>query len=75
MRPESLLEHLNAEPFKPFRIHMTDGKTFDLTHPDQAIVTMDKVLIGVNPRPPGVFHHAEHCALIHIARIEELQAA
>lgn len=35
----TLLDYFNAEPFRPFRIHMASGKTFDIRHPEMIRVT------------------------------------
>jgi hypothetical protein len=54
---------------------MSDGKAFDLTHPDMVIVTPTKAVIGVAPTPEGIADHVEHCSLLHITRLEELEHA
>ncbi len=51
---------------------MTDGHTYDLYHPDQAIVLRSRVDIGVEPDPNGIFDRAEFCSLLHIVRVEPL---
>lgn len=52
---------------------MSGGKSFDVDHPDQVLVTRSKLLIGV--RPEGrLVDHIEHCALIHVTRLEEKAA-
>lgn len=38
MRHEDVREHLDRQPFEPFRIHMSDGVTFDVRHPDLCMV-------------------------------------
>jgi hypothetical protein len=76
MRPEELRELLKARPFVPLRIHMTDGQTFDIRHPDQVLVLRGRVDIGLGADPvTGVLDRVEHCPLLHIVRVEELQAA
>ena len=62
MNPHALREHLEAVPFAPFRIHMTDGKHFDITHPDLAMLTRIKLIVGVGPTAGKLFDHVEHCA-------------
>ncbi len=71
MRPEDLLEFTCKRPFAPYRIHLTDGRTYEIRHPDQVIVLRSRAIIGVGGRN-GVPDHAEHVSLIHIERIEEL---
>ena len=38
MGPQDLFDLLRRRPFVPFRIFATDGRTFDVRHPDQALV-------------------------------------
>jgi len=34
MTLEQLLRFQHAEPFRPYRIHLADGKSIDVMHPD-----------------------------------------
>jgi hypothetical protein len=36
MLSEAIREHLRAVPFEPFAIQMTDGRRFEVPHPDFA---------------------------------------
>jgi hypothetical protein len=73
MRAEGLTELLRTRPFVPLRIHMTDGHTYDIRHPDMVLVLRQRVDIGLQPDPAtGVLDRVEHCSLLHIVRVEEL---
>ena len=73
MRAEELMALLRKRPFVPLRIHMTDGQTYDIRHPDQVIVLRQRVDIGLLPDPAtGVVERVEYCSLLHIVRVEEL---
>jgi hypothetical protein len=73
MRPEELRGLLNAQPFIPLRIHMTDGKTFDISHPEFVLILRSRVDIGIpQDSENGVLDRVEHCSLLHIVRVEEL---
>src|SRR5574340_1123663 len=72
MRPEDLLESTRKRPFVPYRVCLTDGRTYDVGHPDQVIVLRSRAVIGVGGEN-GLPERVEHVALIHIVRIEELQ--
>ena len=77
MRPEDILVILRTQPFEPFRVYLTDGATYEIRHPDMAIVQRSKVTIAV-PGPKGPNGPAErtvNCALIHITRTELLDGA
>ncbi|MFM7150240.1 MAG: hypothetical protein ACKO23_10400 [Gemmataceae bacterium] len=76
MRAEELTELLRARPFKPLRIHLTDGKSFDIYHPDLVLVLRQRVDIGLQPDPAtGVLERVEHCSLLDIVRVERLSPA
>jgi hypothetical protein len=76
MRPEEFKELLNAKPFVPLRIYMTDGKTYDVLHPEFVLVLRARVDIGIPADPiVGIMDHVEHCSLLHIVRVEPLQTA
>jgi hypothetical protein len=31
-------EYITSEPFRPFRIHMASGRTFDVRHPEMVML-------------------------------------
>ena len=68
-----MTELLKTRPFVPLRIHLTDGQTYDIRHPDLVLVLRQRVDIGLKPDPAtGVLERVEHCSLLHIVRVEEL---
>jgi hypothetical protein len=76
MRAEELTELLRRRPFVPLRIHLTDGQTYDVRHPDVVLVLRQRVDIGLQPDPQtGVLERVAHCSLLHIVRVEELPPA
>lgn len=76
MRAEELTELFRTKPFVPLRIHMTDGQTYDIRHPDLVLVLRQRVDIGLQPDPAtGVLERVAHCSLLHIVRVEELPPA
>ena len=73
MRPEDVREHLEKQPFEPFRIFMSDQKTLDVRHPDMCIVSRSTAYVGVpDPKRKRVAVRVAHCSLIHITLIEPL---
>ena len=76
MRPEDIRELLHTEPFKPFRVHLSDGRTFDIHHPEFVFVLRSRLDIGVADNSGSEFpDRTERCALLHIVSVEELQPA
>lgn len=74
MSHTDILSQLEAVPFRPFRIHVSDGKSFEITHPDQVIVTPYKLIVGVGETRGHYAQHIEHCSLAHVTRLEETPA-
>ncbi len=71
MTAQDLLELLRTRPFRPFRIYASDGRTFDVRHPDQALVLRTRVILPLRSNdlvPDG----SEHLSLAHIVRAEDL---
>jgi hypothetical protein len=76
MRAEELTELLRTQPFVPLRIHLTDGQSYDIRHPDWVLVLRQRVDIGLQPDPgTGVLERVAHYSLLHIVRVEELPLA
>jgi hypothetical protein len=65
-------ERLNQNPFKPFRIHMSDGKSYDVTNHDVAMVKRHAIEVGIDPDKDSIAGHFVECAILHITRIEDI---
>jgi hypothetical protein len=72
MSPTSILESTRARPFEPFRIFLSDGKTYDIRHPEMCMVGYDSVLVGVPKTDDPIFDRMIKVSLMHIVRLEPL---
>lgn len=45
MTPQTVLGYVKAQPFRPFRLHMASGKTFEIRHPELIKVLKSNVLV------------------------------
>ena len=45
LTPESLRGYVKAEPFRPFRLHLASGRTFDVRHPEMLKILKSSVLV------------------------------
>ena len=77
MRPEDIREFLTRTPFQPFQITLTDGRTYDVRHPELAMVGRSSVAIGVTaPREEEpVYDRLVTVSMLHIMQIAPLEAA
>jgi hypothetical protein len=69
------LSYLKAKPFRPFRIHMASGETFDVRHPEMARVGRNSlILFTFVGDSPEVFDHWKTVSLLLMERISHSDA-
>jgi hypothetical protein len=77
MSQQDLLDMLRERPFRAFRIHVSDGITYVIRHPEMMVVGRSKALVFFPPEGmtlPAIDRY-EAVALLHIARMEHVEAA
>jgi hypothetical protein len=60
-------------PFRPFRLHMSDGRVFNIRHPEQFMVLRDKIVLGL-PETAEILERTENLSMLHITSVEEAAA-
>jgi hypothetical protein len=76
MNAPELQSKLRNQPFVPLRLHLTDGSTFDIRHPENAIVSIHTIYVVTHADPQtGVAESVEWLSLRHIVRVEQLATA
>jgi hypothetical protein len=77
MRPKDLLEHLRRRPFRRFRLVLTDGRAFEVRHPELAMVGRSTVSIAlVQPRDPESMHdRLVTVPLVEVLRVEPAESS
>ncbi len=75
MRPEDVLFWLKAVPFKPFRICLNSGRTYEIRHPERLKLSRTTMLVfSFAGEPPDVIEKMEMVGLVLIERIEPIEA-
>jgi hypothetical protein len=73
MHYQDILNLLDSVPFQPFRIHMTDGTTYDVPRRNLAWVTPTRVLLIVpSPESEHLVTDTHYLGLPNITRLEPL---
>jgi hypothetical protein len=75
MRPEDVCAFLRRQPFQPFRITLSDGRNYDVLHPEMAMVGRSTVAIGMpgpNRNDP-IYDHLVTVSLLHVMQVEPLE--
>jgi hypothetical protein len=74
LEPESINQLLRKQPFQPFRITLSNGKCYDIVHPELAMVGRRDLLVGT---PASGYRHPVYStfdivAFLHIDHVHML---
>jgi hypothetical protein len=75
MKAEVLIELLEERPFKTLRVRLADGRSYEIRHPEMAIVTPNIVAIGLSQgNGSRLADRVTHCSIAHIVEVEPIEA-
>jgi len=76
MRPEDLLNRLHDEPFRPFRIHLSDGSSLEVPDKSMVIVGRSSAVLpsrfGLDEEGHSLAEHWRTVALVHMVQFSDL---
>lgn len=72
MAPQEIRKFVIDEPFVPFRMHVSDGSSYEISHPSEIVVFPLHVLIALDPDDSGLYRTSVRVAPNHITRVEFL---
>ena len=75
MTVQTFRDLLAQRPFKPFRLVMSSGQTYEVRHPEMAMLTRTSILVGVDIADDGVPAEFKICSLLHVTAIEPVETA
>jgi hypothetical protein len=70
MNPQAIRELLHRQPFEPFQVHLTNGKVYEVRHPEQVFIAGTRLLIHYPSTDELVW-----CSLLRVANITMKQSA
>jgi hypothetical protein len=75
MTADTLRQRMREHPFRPFRLTLSDGRTFEVPNHDFALVKRNTIEIGVEMRDANSYapKYVE-CAILHITSMEDIPA-
>ncbi|MGL4463050.1 MAG: hypothetical protein ACRC1K_12945 [Planctomycetia bacterium] len=72
-RPEEIQARLREKPFRPLRFIVSEGRRYDVHHPDLVLVGERDLVIGfARPSRPTIFDRTVRVAIMHLVAIEEI---
>jgi hypothetical protein len=73
---QEVMRYVKAEPFRPFRIHMASGRTFDIRHPEMVRVgKASLVIFTFVSENPEIYDNWDTVGLLLIETISHLDSA
>jgi hypothetical protein len=74
MRAHDLLRWLRRRPFRPFRLLLTTGRTYDVLSPERMLVGNATITLELSEAQPLSLEtrHEVEIALPHIVLVEEV---
>lgn len=75
MTMNEIRDVLRKQPFERFRVRLTTGQSYDVTHPEFAAVTQFSLFVGEPTDDDSGPQRMVQCDLMHVVAIEPLGAA
>lgn len=63
---------LTEQLFEPIRLVMSNGRSYDVRHPEMAMLTQKAILVGIDETREGIPAQFKICSLWHAATVEPL---
>ncbi len=74
MTPRMMVEFITAEPFRPIRIHMASGRTFDVGHPEMIKVGRSSITVYSKPDDDSQHERWQEVSLMLCESVEPLES-
>lgn len=63
---------LARRPFQPVRLTLSSGQSYDIRHPEMALLTRTSILVGTDLAEDGVPAEFKILSLLHVTAVEPL---
>jgi len=73
MTLQTFREMLSRRPFQPVKLTLSSGQSFEIRHPEMAMLTRTSILIGTDFAADGVPAEFKIISLLHVTAMEPLE--
>lgn len=73
MTADTFKEILHREPFEPFRVVMSSGESYNVMHPEMALVASRSLVLAIPDKSHSDGERIAFCSYLHIAHVEVLK--
>ena len=74
MTTESLWTRIRERPFRPFRLFLSSGQSYDVPHPEFIYVSRNRILVVIEVGADGVPNRDVVISPLHVTSAEDLAA-
>ena len=80
MRQHEIRDILRKEPFRAFRVHLTNGQSYEVRHPELAALTRHSMYVVLpadesKDTNGGAPDRMIQCDLVHVVTVEPIDGA
>lgn len=75
MTVQTFRDLLHERPFKPFRVVMSSGLSYEVRHPEMAMLTKTGILVGLEAEDDGVPARFKICSMLHVTAVEPIETS
>lgn len=72
MTVQTSRESLGRQPFGPFRLVMSSRQSYEVRHPEMAMLTRAAMLVGVGELESDTPAEFRTCSLLHVTAVEPI---
>ncbi len=75
MTVQTFRDLLHERPFKPFRLVLSSGQTYEVRHPEMAMLTKTDILVGLEAEEDGIPARFKICSMLHVTAVEPIESS
>lgn len=76
MSAQAILDAIHGQPFVPFKIHLSDGRSYDIRHPELIKVGRSYVMVFYpTAKNFEIIDRDDTLSLLHITGLQPIEAA
>jgi hypothetical protein len=73
MTAETFREILRRRPFEPFRVVMSSGESYNVMHPEMALVSARSLILALPDPTQPEGERLAFCSYLHLTHVEVLR--
>lgn len=74
MTVQTFRDLLHERPFRPFRVVMSSGQSYEVRHSEMAMITKMDLLVGLEAEDDGIPARFKICSMLHVTAVEPLES-